>query len=333
MTDPAHIYNMTMKLFGPEPEPAFETSSELEFGWGRDWGCDNSVGRIRAILVHRPGAELDRIDRNKRIEAIGSFGDIEDGWYWQSETIPEFDEMRAQHDRYTEILREERIEVFSLDGVAEGRLKSCYTRDPVIMVKGGAVIGRLAVRARRGEEAVMTRTLANLGVPILRTVHGAGILEGGSFTWLNDTTAVIGRSVRVNEDGCRHLEQVLSEQGVDLLRVDLTGYNIHLDGALMMIDTDLALIDSNLLPYSFIEKLADLGIETIDLVPDDDPWIINCLTIAPRRLLMPEGASQTTLDRLAERDVTWRVVPYDLMQLNGGGLHCSTQPLIRDPVD
>lgn len=72
----------------------------------------------------------------------------------------------------------------------------------------------------------------------------------------------------------------------------------------MMVDTDLALIDSNLLPYNFIEKLAELGIETIDLLPDDDPWIINCLTIAPRRLLIPEGASQITLDCLAERGTT-----------------------------
>lgn len=79
------------------------------------------------------------------------------------------------------------------------------------MVKGGAVIGRLAVRARRGEESVMTPTLANLGVPILRTVHGTGMLEGGSFAWLDQKTAAVGRSVRVNEDGCRHLEHVLSE--------------------------------------------------------------------------------------------------------------------------
>ena len=33
-----NIYSMTVKLFGSHPEPAFETASELESGWGRQWG-------------------------------------------------------------------------------------------------------------------------------------------------------------------------------------------------------------------------------------------------------------------------------------------------------
>jgi arginine deiminase len=57
---------------------------------------------------------------------------------------------------------------------------------------------------------------------------------------------------------------------------------------------------------------------------------VNSLAVAPRRLLMPEGASNRTLDRLAAEDVTWATIPYDAMQLNGGGIHCSTMPLIRD---
>ena len=332
MSGQMNVYNLTMKMFGPEPEPPFETKEELESGWGRHWGCNNSVGKIRVILLHRPGDEFDRIDRSKRIESIGSFGDLEEGWYWQSDTIPELEKLQAQHDGLVAALEDEGIEVVYLDGVGGGRFKSCYTRDPIMIVKGGAVVGRLAARMRRGEEAIATRTLANLGVPILRTVHGTGLLEGGSFTWLNPTTAAVGRSVRVNEEGCSQLEQVLSKQGVELVRVDLTGYNIHLDGAFMMLDEDLALIASDLLPYVFIERLAELGIQTVDITSEDNEWIINSLTVAPKRVLMPEGASQATLDELAKHGVSCTVVPYDLMQLNGGGIHCSTNPLIRDPI-
>ena len=90
-------------------------------------------------------------------------------------------------------------------------------------VKGGAIVTRLGPIVRRGEEAPVTETLAKVGMPILRTIHGTGLMEGGSFVWLNPRTAVIGRSSRVNEEGTRQVEEVLNAQGVELLRVDLTG--------------------------------------------------------------------------------------------------------------
>ena len=46
-------------------------------------------------------------------------------------------------------------------------MKSCYTRDAVAAVGGGAIVMRLGPRIRRGEELPVTRTLARLGCPIL----------------------------------------------------------------------------------------------------------------------------------------------------------------------
>ncbi len=54
--------------------------------------------------------------------------------------------------------------------------------------------------------------------------------------------------------------------------------------------------------------------------------------VAPGKIIMPEGATNRTLDALAKHGVTWTTIPYTKMQLNGGGIHCSTTPLIRDPV-
>ena len=76
-------------------------------------------------------------------------------------------------------------------------------------MKGGAIVTRLGPKVRRGEEAPVTETLAAAGMPILRTIHGHGLMEGGSFVWLNAETAVIGRSSRVNEEGARQVEEVL----------------------------------------------------------------------------------------------------------------------------
>jgi N-dimethylarginine dimethylaminohydrolase len=272
------------------------------------------------------------IDPAKRIEEIGAFGDPEAGWYWQSDEIPPLAEMQAQHDALVAALEREGVQVAFLDGVSDGRIKSCYTRDSSLAVKGGAVVCRMGPRLRRGEEAAATRTLADLGMPILRTIHGRGLMEGGSFAWIDAKTAVIGRSIRVNEDACRQLEEVLAAQGVELIRVDLAGYEIHIDGFFVMIDVDLALIDPDGLPYTFLQRLEALGVRTIEIAPADSSWIVNCLAVRPGRVIMPEGASNRTLDLLAQHDVEIVTIPYDKMALNGGGIHCSTCPLVRDPV-
>ena len=329
---PGWVYNETVRMFATPGDPPFEDESELVRHWGRAWGVNNDVGRIRSILVHRPGDEMKIVDPAKRIERIGSFGDIEQGWYFQSDTVPPLAEMQAQHDALVAMLKSRGVEVHVLEGVDGARLKSCYTRDPLIMVNGGAIVCRMGTRIRRGEELVVTRTLAKLGIPILRTLSGSALMEGGSFAWINSKTAVIGCGIRVNREGAEQVGDVLRRQGVEVIAVDLVGYDIHIDGSFLMIDRDLALIDPFGLPFSFIERLKDLKVRTIEISPADNKWIVNSLAVAPGELVMPEGATNRTLDQLASHGVRWTILPYGAMQLNGGGIHCSTMPLIRDPV-
>jgi N-dimethylarginine dimethylaminohydrolase len=329
---PAWIYNQTIKMFAAPAAPPFEDKAELETHWGRAWGIDNDVGRIRAVLVYRPGPEMAVIDLRKRIASIGSFGDEKVGWYFQSDHVPPIAEMQAQHDGLVAALRAEGVEVHEVEGVGGGRLKSCYTRDPLIMVKGGAIVCRMGARIRRGEELAITRTLARIGVPILRTLSGEALMEGGSFAWIDSKTAVIGCGVRVNREGAAQVAEVLKRQGVELIVIDLVGYDIHIDGSFQMIDKDLALIDPTGLPYSFLERLKALGVRSVEIEPADDKWIVNSLAVAPGKIIMPEGATNRTLDALAKHSVSWTTIPYGKMQLNGGGIHCSTTPLIRDPL-
>ena len=330
---PSSVYNETIKLFGSQPEPAFESVDQQTNVWGRQWGCDNDVGQIRVCLMHRPGPEMSLIDPSKKIEEIGSYGDLEAGWYWQSNVIPDMDEFRDQHTRLVETLQSEGVEVIFLDSIELDGIKSVYTRDSSFAVKGGAIVTRMARSIRRGEEAHVTRTIANRGMPILRTLHGTAMAEGGSFAWLNSSTAVMGRSICVNEEGCQQIEDVLAYQDVELLRVDLNGYLIHIDGALTMIDKNLAIIDPDLLPFWFLEKLNELGIKTVEINQQDDEWVVNCLAVSPGKVIMPYGLSDATRATLDKLGVEVIEIPYDKVQLNGGGIHCSTCPLIRDSID
>src|ERR687893_739363 len=151
----------------------------------------------------------------------------------------------------------------------------------------------------------MTQAVASLGMPILRTIAGSGLVEGGSFAKLTPTVAAFGTSIRCNDEGARQLAETLRDFGIELIVVPMAGFALHLDGALAMVDVDKALVHPPELPYWFLSRLVELGIEPIWCHPDE------------------------LLDRRGVEVVT---VPYDEIQKNGGGIHCSTNELIREDV-
>jgi N-dimethylarginine dimethylaminohydrolase len=332
MTEHEYRYNMLIKTFASEPSPAFESPDQQATVWGRRWGCNSDVGRLRVVLMHRPGDELKIVDRAKRIEHLGAYGDEATGWYWRGREIPDLATQQAQHDALVAALREEGVEVVFLNRCAPGRMKSVYTRDQVIAVDGGAIVCRMGARIRRGEEAPATETLAALGMPILRTIHGTGIMEGGSFALINPRTAVVGLSSRVNEEAARQVEESLRVLGVELLRVHLTGYRLHIDGAFVMVAPDVAIINPVQLPFWFLEKLKEMKVTCIEVHPDDPAWTVNCLAVAPGRVLMADQVSPRTSEALDRAGISVRIVPYDAVYQGGGGIHCSTAPLVRDPL-
>jgi N-dimethylarginine dimethylaminohydrolase len=118
--------------------------------------------------------------------------------------------------------------------------------------------------------------------------------------------------------------------GVELLLVPLTGYRLHIDG--QFVDRpDTALLNPTQLPFWFLEKLKELRIRTIEVSHEDRSGIVNCLTVRPGRLIMPEGVSERRARRRAPADLGPGGA-YEALSLGGGGIHCSTGPRSSDPL-
>jgi N-dimethylarginine dimethylaminohydrolase len=183
---------------------------------------------------------------------------------------------------------------------------------------------------RRGEEADVTRTVAAAGLPILATLTGTATLEGGSFVKLRDGLAALGTSIRCNQEGADQLREILARIGWELIVVPLPGYTIHLDLHLAMLDLDLALVDAAGLPFTFLTALEAMGVELVHADPTEE-WGLNLLTLSPRRALMAQGSPRTAA-RLQAAGVEVLTVPYDELHNNGGGVHCSTMELLREPA-
>jgi N-dimethylarginine dimethylaminohydrolase len=317
-------------LFPPQAEPPFEQPEELERVWGARWGANSEVGRLRAVLMRRPGPELEAIRRDGWNPAMQALVDPEESWYWESDTPPDLSLVQKQYEGLVGALEAEGVEVHFAEPISPRFSKAMYMRDPLVTVPGGAIIGRLAPRMRRGEEQSVTRAVASLGMPILRTITGAGLVEGGSFVKLTPKVAAFGTSIRCNDEGARQLGEALRWLGIELLVLPMAGFSIHLDGAFGMVDVDKALAHASGLPYWFLERLSELGIELIWCHPDE-LWAINSLALGPGRVLMCDRYPRTA-ERLERRGVEVVLIPYDEIQKNGGGIHCSTMELIRDDV-
>lgn len=324
-------YHAVLKHIPSRPTPPFEDSAELERVWGRRWGVTDDVGRLRVVLLRRAGEELKAIDESAYVPEADALIDPDGRWYWRGRQKPDVSKLQREHDDLVDVLRGEGVTVEYVDPPRTGLTKAAFTRDTAIMTPGGAIIGRMGPSMRRGEERWVTQKLVGLGIPILRTVHGEGLFEGGSFGFLNPRTAVVGLSQRVNGEGARQVEEVLAVQGIKLLRVPLTGYSLHIDGALIMVDVDAALVNVTRLTYPFLQELEVLRIRTIEVHPDDGAYAINCLAIAPGKVVMGADGKRTA-DRLAQAGM--RVIPVDFSEhnKNGGGIHCATLPLLRDPI-
>ena len=331
MSEHEYRENTFFSIFGSVPEPGFESASEQIDGWGRVWGCASDIGRLRVVLMHRPGAELG-IVKNMPLPEIGGFGDPEKGWYWMGRTLPDLPAMQAAHDALAAVLKAEGVEIVYVGEAARGRMKQIYTRDSVIGVRGGAIVTRLARRVRRGEELPVTRALARAGCPILGTLHGEAVFEGGGFAILDEKTAACSVSVACNPEGVRQVRNILATMGIELIPVQNPGYRIHIDGAFVMVDVDTAIINMNELPYVFLEYLQKRKMKLIQVPPEDNAFSVNCLAIAPGRVIVHTTLSPRLADRLDKNGITVLPVEYDCVELGGGGIHCSTAPLARDPV-
>lgn len=314
-------------LLGPEGAPGFLDHGELEATWGRRWGAADEVSRLRAVLMRRPSVGLADITAEHYVPEVDALVDPERRWYWTGQTPPDLDVVRAEHDAFAQTLARHGVEVFYADDLP-AFTKSVYTRDPLVTIPGGAIIGRLASRMRRGEEPSIAKAVSAAGMPILGTVTGEGVVEGGTFVKVRRDLAFLGTSVRTTPEGHRRLAALLEPHGITLRRVSLAGYLIHLDMCASMIDDDLALVNPRLVPYDYRAALEDLGIEIVEVDPTEE-WASNLLVLDRRRVIMPDHLPRTA-ERLAARGVEVITTPYREILKNGGGLHCSTMELQRD---
>ena len=173
------------------------TSLRQEIGtvWGT-CGVATEWSPLRAVLLHRPGGELDAVADPDAVQMLAPL---------------DIDRARRQHDALAQAYRDAGVAVHYVEPAELPPPNLMFVADLLFMTPEGAIVGRPASTVRAGEERFIARRLAELGIPILRSVRGDGTFEGADAAWMDPRTVVLATALRTNDEGSAQVASLLRE--------------------------------------------------------------------------------------------------------------------------
>jgi arginine deiminase len=289
---------------------AQSTHEELGTLWGA-CGMNSEWASLRAVLLHRPGAELAASHDANAVNMLD---------------VLDTHRAQAQHDAMAHAYRDAGVVVAYADPPGEPTPNQMFMADLFFMTHEGAILARPASAVRAGEERWAARRLADMGVPIVRSVSGRGTFEGADAMWLDPRTVILGRGLRTNDEGAAQVAATLHAMGVEVVQVDMPFGTMHLMGMLRIVDRDLAIAWPTRFVHRGVEALRERGYRVLFL-PDEresrDSHAFNFVTLGPRRILMPAGNPQTQAFYEAN-GITCDTVAVDELSKAAGAIGCLT---------
>lgn len=291
---------------------------EIGSVWGR-FGQANEWAPLRTVMVHRPGSELAVEQDPDAVQMLDKL-DMENA--------------RVQHDMLVDAFTKAGVKVYDVAPKGSASPNQMFVADLLFMTPEGAILARPASIVRAGEERWVARRLADLGIPILKSVRGQGTFEGADAAWISPSTVLLGRGLRTNAEGASQVTGLLHEMGVRVIIVDLPYGTMHLMGILRFADQGLALAWPERLAYSAVEALRENGF-TVHFIPDVGEatrgFALNFVTVAPGKILMPAG-NPMTQSFYESMGITCLTVDISELAKAAGAVGCLTGIIEREKI-
>lgn len=180
------------------------------------------------------------------------------------------------------------IDLLKHHGVNIHHLFTNSPQDSLLITDAGAVI----------LQSGNAQAVHELQIPILGKIEEPGLVDCKDLVWLDDRILLAGRSYKTNLAGILQLRDVLQRNAIAVMPFDLPHYvgresPVHLHSLISMVDVDLAVVYSALMPASLVDYLQKRKIQFIEASESDfRNFGTQIFAIKPRVVLMREGFSE-----------------------------------------
>ncbi|MGE7940894.1 dimethylarginine dimethylaminohydrolase family protein [Lysinibacillus xylanilyticus] len=286
--------------------------------------CSSMYAPLKHVIVKHPK------------DAFRSQEHLSDEWKtFNYLSEPNYNEALREYAEFTSILEKYVEKIDYLPESEEVGLDSLYAHDPVKFTPKGAIILKSGKKLRQSEAAVYKTFLQEKGIPIIGELTGDAVADGGDIVWLDGRTLVVGRGYRTNDEAIRQLKDMTADIVDEFIVVQLShdlgeAECLHLMSFISMVDKDLAVVHSRLMPVFFRQLLIERGIQLVEVPKDEyDALGCNVLALAPRVCMLPNGNPMTKQQLLDAGATVYEYKGNEITVKGTGGPTCLTCPVVR----
>ncbi len=284
----------------------------------------SEVGRLREVLMHVPGQEVTLVNESNYRRYL-------------FRAPMSLEEARREVEELIDVYRREGVVVRTVDGL-EDKPNAMYARDPFLMTPGGAIISSFMYDVRRGEEQAFMEVMKGLGYPIVKVMDNEEVFEGGNAMLLSPSVAMAGVGERTSRAGLEAFSKVVKSMGVsEVIEVQVPMNVIHIDEYVAQVDVKTIVAVRQMFPWEAMDRLRRLGFNVVPVEYSQLPGgvsarlCLNMVAVRPGRVVMGSGCD--AVRKLLEGEGTDVIeVNVDEVLKGGGGVHCLTGVLRREPV-
>jgi N-dimethylarginine dimethylaminohydrolase len=288
------------------------------------WGIDSEYGVLRDVLLGGPESFRWLGEENAQYSAL------------VRETLRRghrFDRDAAlrQHAEVVDAYRQAGVGVHILPARDELPY-GVYVRDSSFMTPFGAVVTQLANPRRRGEYANVLRFYLEHQIPVYDLVS-AGNFEGGDFNMIAPGRVLLGYTgMRTEEVAARQVGDWMEAEGLEVHYAPIDEFYVHIDLMVCMLAEQLCAVCLETTDPDVVRWIEGLGIEIVPVGFRETMALGgNVVALGDDRVLSTTAAPELNA-RLRALGFTVYDPDYGQFLLAGGGVHCSCQPLRRDPA-